>query len=274
MRAVAMSGVRMLFGGCGNDLVATLEHIDDSSECPSRSEAPVRRRWLQLLACSAALVAALTVSPVTAQANPGAVVHPGMEVRQDTNVCTLGYVDPATRVGFTAGHCRGHGTVTDRDGRFIGNLAIFRDNTPDGSTVATDHQISDWEAIALAPDVQLNNVLPGGRTLVEDKSVVPTQGLAICHFGIVTGESCGTIEAVNNGWFTMTNGVVSQKGDSGGPVYVVTPDGRAVIIGMFNSTWGQFPAAVSWDAASRQAREDVMRVTAADLGNPGLLPAG
>jgi len=73
-------------------------------------------------------------------------------------------------------------------------------------------------------------------------------GQRVCHFGVATGESCGTVEAVNNGWFTMANGVVSQKGDSGGPVYVPTDDGRAAIVGMFNSTWGQFPAAVSWQA--------------------------
>jgi hypothetical protein len=227
-----------------------------------------------VLAAVAGPMVALSVLPLSAQADPGVVVYPGMEIRQDMNVCTLGFVDPQRRVAFTAGHCRGHGQVADRSGRAIGNLAIFRDNTPDGSTVATDHQISDWEAIALAPDVELNNVLPGGRMLVEDSGVVPQQGMAVCHFGVVTGESCGTIQDVNNGWFTMANGVVSQKGDSGGPVYVQTPDGRAVIIGMFNSTWGQFPAAVSWEAASRQAREDVMQVTAAELGNPGLLPAG
>ena len=28
---------------------------------------------------------------------------------------------------------------------------MFRDNTPDGATVATDHMISDWEASAFDP---------------------------------------------------------------------------------------------------------------------------
>ena len=82
---------------------------------------------------------------------------------------------------------------------------------------------------------------------------------------MITGESCGNVEAVNNGWFTMANGVVSQKGDSGGPVYVVTPDGRAAIVGMFNSTWGNYPAAVSWQTASQQAREDVVQSASADI---------
>ncbi|MGH3676440.1 MAG: hypothetical protein ACRDU5_12015 [Mycobacterium sp.] len=219
----------------------------------------MHRRWLSVLAAAAAPIVALVVPAGPAPANPGVLVYPGMEIRQDTNVCTLGFVDPAARIAFTAGHCRGSGRVADKDGNVIGTQATFRDNTPDGATIATDHMISDWEAIGLAPDVAVNNILPGGRTLVSDPSIVPQPGRPVCHFGMITGESCGTIEAVNNGWFTMANGIVSQKGDSGGPVYVVTNDGRAVIIGMFNSTWGNYPAAVSWQTASEQARADVVQ---------------
>ena len=219
----------------------------------------MRRHWLRSLVAAAAPILALMIPSAQAHATPGVLVYPGMEIHQGTNVCTLGFVEPGARTAFTAGHCRGDGPVVDRDGKPIGGLAMYRDNTPDGATIATDHQISDWEAINLASDVDLNNILPGGRALVSDPGVVPTPGLPVCHFGVVTGESCGTVEAVNNGWFTMANGVVSQKGDSGGPVYVVTPDGRAAIIGMFNSTWGNFPAAVSWQSASQQAREDVVQ---------------
>ncbi|WP_234816243.1 Rv1815 family serine proteinase [Mycolicibacterium agri] len=200
-----------------------------------------------------------------AHATPGVLVYPGMEIHQGTTVCTLGFVDPGARIAFTAGHCRGDGPVVDNVGNPIGALASFRDNTPDGATVATDHLISDWETISLAPDVMVNDILPGGRVLVSDPAVVPTPGLPICHFGVVTGESCGTIESVNNGWFTMANGVVSQKGDSGGPVYVITPDGRAAIVGMFNSTWGNYPAAVSWQSASQQAREDVVQAASGQI---------
>jgi hypothetical protein len=220
----------------------------------------LRRQWLRSLAAAAVSICALIPAP-PAQATPGVLVYPGMEIHQGSNVCTLGFVDPASRTAFTAGHCRGDGPVVDRDGNPIGTLTSFRDNTPDGATVATDHMISDWEAISLAPDVQVNDILPGGRVLVSDPGVLPAPGLSICHFGVITGESCGSVEAVNNGWFTMANGVVSQKGDSGGPVYVVTPDGRAAIIGMFNSTWGNYPAAVSWQTASQQAREDVVHST-------------
>jgi hypothetical protein len=228
----------------------------------------VPRRWLHLLAAAAASIVALTLPSAPAQADPGVQVYPGMEVIQGTNVCTLGYVEPQARIAFTAGHCRGNGVVRDKDGNFVGNQAFFRDNTPDGATIDTNHQIADWEAISLAPDVQVNNILPGGKQLISDPSVVPAPGLPVCHFGVITGESCGTIQAVYNGWFTMANGVVSQKGDSGGPVYVTTPDGRAAIIGMFNSTWGQFPAAVSWQIASQQAREDVISAASGSIPTP------
>lgn len=215
----------------------------------------MRGRCLSVLATP---FIALAFSSAPASPDPGVAVFPGMEILQGTNVCTLGFVDPQTRMAYTAGHCRGDGTVRDNAGRIVGSQASFRDNTPDGATIDTNHQIADWEAIRLAPDVTLNNILPGGRVLVSDPSVVPSPGLPVCHYGVVTAESCGNVEAVYNGWFTMSNGVVSQKGDSGGPVYFVTPDGRAAIIGMFNSTWGQYPAAVSWQTASQQARGDVV----------------
>lgn len=225
----------------------------------------MRRTLLRAAAAAVAPVVAAVASVPVAHASPGVLVYPGMEILQDSNVCTLGYVDPQMRIAFTAGHCRGSGSVSDRDGNYIGDLAMYQDNTPDGTTIDTDHQISDWEAIALVPGVAVNNILPGGRALVSDPAVGPQPGQPVCHFGVVTGESCGTVAAVNNGWFTMANGVVSQKGDSGGPVYVPTPDGRAIIVGMFNSTWGQFPAAVSWSAARSQASDGVI---AAVVGAP------
>jgi hypothetical protein len=196
-----------------------------------------------------------TGSALVAHADP-VLVFPGMEIHQGNHVCTLGYVDPVLRVAFTAGHCRGDGSVTDKDNNVIGNLATFRDNTPDGTTVAADQQIADYESMVLTNDVAANNILPGGRPLLSDPGLVVTPGEAVCHFGVITGESCGTVEAVNNGWFTIGNGAVSQKGDSGGPVYLTSAAGPAFIVGIFNSKWGEFPAAVSWQTATQQVRED------------------
>lgn len=227
----------------------------------------MRIRRLHVLVATAAAILGCSFAQPPAGATPGVLVHPGMEIRQDVNRCTIGFVDLATRTAFSAGHCHGSGPVNDKDGNLIGHHTLFRDNTPNGMTITTDHMITDWEAIALLPEVQVNDVLPVGRPLVVDPAVVPVAGQRVCHFGVVTGESCGTVEAVNNGWFTMGNGVVSQKGDSGGPVYVPTDDGRALLVGMFNSTWGQFPAAVSWQAADQQLRADILSTSA------GVVPA-
>jgi len=211
-------------------------------------------RVLAVLLGIGATVAGPTV--FAARADP-VLVFPGMEIRQDTHVCTLGYVDPVLRVAFTAGHCRGSGIVTDRGGTVIGRLATFRDNTPNGSTVNTDQVIADYEAIELADDVDVNDVLPDGRHLQAGPDDGLEPGVPVCHFGIVTGETCGTVERVNNGWFTMSRSVRSQQGDSGGPVYALRDGGSARIVGLFNSMWGDYPAAVSWPAISQQVREDV-----------------
>jgi hypothetical protein len=194
--------------------------------------------------------------PVAATADP-ILVFPGMEIHQSGHLCTLGYVDPGLHVAFAAGHCRGDGPVTDKDNHVIGKVATFRDNIPNGAIVGTEQQVSDYESIVLANDVTANNILPGGRVLQSDPGLVVTPGEPVCHFGVVTGETCGTVEAVNNGWFTMGNGAISQKGDSGGPVYIINPFGQALIVGILNSVWGNAPAAVSWQATSQQVRDDV-----------------
>jgi hypothetical protein len=221
------------------------------------------RNLVLAAAAGAALAAAVTPAASADSSVKSVTVFPGMEIRQESTMCTLGFVDPVARIAFSAGHCRGTGPVTDRNGRPIGVVTTSRDNTPDGSVVRVDQVISDYETIALNADVAVNNLLPGGRALVADAVAPMAVGQQVCHFGIVTGESCGTVERINNGWFTMTNGVVSQKGDSGGPVYVPTANGKAVMVGLFNSTWGRLPAAVSWQATGQQLREDSIAVNAA-----------
>ena len=217
----------------------------------------VRRLAMRAFAASVTVASlAPWLPPAPARADP-TLGFPGMEFRQDNRVCTLGYVDPALKIAFSAGHCRGGGAVYDRDHNVIGRLATFRDNTPSGSTVTTDQLISDYEAIVLDDSVTANNILPGGRRLESNPAVSVQPGQAVCHFGVITGETCGTVESVNNGWFTMSHGVLSQKGDSGGPVYLAPDGGPGQIVGIFNSVWGDFPAAVSWRATTEQVREDL-----------------
>jgi len=168
-----------------------------------------------------------------------------MEIRQGSNRCTLGFVDAGRRIAYSAGHCRGSGPVTDADGNPIGVTIDSRTSFHEGAVVSISQVITDDETIQLAPEVTLNDVLPGGRALRIQPGRTVAPGDPVCHFGVATGETCGTVDRANPGWFTMANGVVSQKGDSGGPVYVIDDD-HAVIVGLFNSTWGEYPAAVNW----------------------------
>ncbi len=218
----------------------------------------VYRMALRVLAAGvAALAFAPGLAAAKAHADPVAV-FPGMEILQENRLCTLGYVDQAARIAYTAGHCRSTGNVvTDKNRNVIGHLATFRDDTPSGSTVAVDQAISDYEAIVLDGNVSMNDVLPGGRALVSSPNIALAPGQPICHFGVSTGETCGTVEAVNNGWFTMSHGVLSHPGDSGGPVYLAAPGGPGQVVGIFNSMWGDFPAAVSWRSTSEQVHQDL-----------------
>ena len=147
----------------------------------------VRRLAIRAFAASVSVAAlASWLPPVPAKADPP-LVFPGMEIHQDNRVCTLGYVDPALKIAFTAGHCRGGGAVYDREHNVIGRLATFRDNTPSGTTVATDQVISDYEAIVLDSSVTANNILPGGRRLESEPirgAPARSSGLPFrCHHG-------------------------------------------------------------------------------------------
>ena len=46
-------------------------------------------------------VAALAFPLPAAPAKADVVVYPGMEIRQDNRVCTLGYIDPSLKIAFT-----------------------------------------------------------------------------------------------------------------------------------------------------------------------------
>ena len=143
---------------------------------------------------TSAAVLAVCAPAVNAHADP-VLVFPGMEIHQGPHLCTLGYVDPGMRVAFSAGHCRSDGPVFDKDNKVIGTVATFRDNTPNGAFVNTDQEIADYESIVLAPDVDREQRFARRTHLAVRPGLIVTPGEPICHFGVVTGESCGTVES-------------------------------------------------------------------------------
>ena len=153
-----------------------------------------------------------------AHADPGVLVYPGMEIHQGTNVCTLGYVDTGPRIAFTAGHCRGaRARSPTTPGNPIGTDDCSGTTPRTGATVATDHMISDWEAIASHPTSRSTTSCPAGGcwSPIRASCRARSAGLPLRRGH---RRELRHRRAVNNGWFTMANGVVSQKGDSGGPV--------------------------------------------------------
>src|ERR1700724_4766091 len=75
----------------------------------------VRRLFVRLLAVSAPGSAPLALPSPPAHASP-VPIYPGMEIHQDTNLCTLGYVEPNLRIAVTAGDRPGMRGGTHRGG--------------------------------------------------------------------------------------------------------------------------------------------------------------
>lgn len=142
-------------------------------------------------------------------------------------------------------------------------------NLPTGGAIGPGDVVSDYEGITFAPGVVLSSNLPNGLVLRMRQNVGPEPGLPVCLMGSVSGETCGKVDVINNGWFTMTD-LGGQHGDSGGPVYTITQPGQALLVGIYSLRWGGKPAAMSWSAISAQMQSQlVAQMPAAGPGNGG-----
>ena len=199
-----------------------------------------------IVAAVAAAVAALLV-PIPASAGPAMMAYPGMAITQGDSACAIGFIDTRRRIA----HCATGQTVTDQAGRPIGVVALSEHNRAGQKRTGPRDSVIDYQVIALNSNVQATNQLgPNGtRPLITEPGVKPKPGMKVCQLGPVTGSSCGTIEAVNDGWFTMAPGsMTSQHGDSGAPVYTYTTASgpKPVIVGILRGLNGGQVAAVSW----------------------------
>ncbi|CAN3131882.1 hypothetical protein ACNUDN_29430 [Mycobacterium sp. smrl_JER01] len=203
-----------------------------------------------IVAAVAAAVAALLV-PIPASAGPAMMAYPGMAIAQGDSACAIGFIDTRRRIAYSAGHCATTQTVTDQAGRTIGVVALSEHNRAGHKRTGPRDSVIDYQVIALNSNIQATNQLgPNGtRPLITEPGVKPKPGMKVCQLGPATGSSCGTIEAVNDGWFTMAPGsMTSQHGDSGAPVYTYTTASgpKPVIVGILRGLNGGQVAAVSW----------------------------
>jgi hypothetical protein len=202
--------------------------------------------------------------PARSAADPGVTVFPGMEMYQDDTACTVGFVETRLRIALTAGQCRGGSTVTDSHQQVLGAVVQAHRNTAEGAAADGSVQSVEYEVIALAPNVTASDVLPTGRQLQSTPSLRAELALPVCRFEASNGQTCGRISAVGNGRFVIAD-MAPGDSESGGPVYALTEDNRAVIVGLLKGMGGSMPEAESWQAVMQQLYID----SHADAHAPG-----
>lgn len=202
-------------------------------------------------------LALLTQTP-PAHAATTAFAYPGMTIIQGHSKCTLAYIDTAQRIGYSAGHCDASPTVSDEDGNPIGTVTDSQDNHAGITFTHNSDVVIDYETISINPTVNITNMLGPAltRPIVTEQGITPQAGMHVCHRGAATPCSCGDIDQVYDGWFTMkTDTMTSEHGDSGGPVYTYTAAGgdKPVIVGILRGLHANKVAAVSWPDTLRYA---------------------
>lgn len=150
--------------------------------------------------------------------------------------CTAGFL-VHTRDGrpglLSAGHCNkpgGPGTVTVHHGGLYSYPVV-------GTFAESVYGGNDWNDY----DIGLIAIDDAGKIpLSSDVDGHPVIGLAdrvgvgdtLCHFGIRSGgPACGPVVAIEANKVRFT--APGKCGDSGGPVYLVRPDGTAEAVGIY-----------------------------------------
>lgn len=185
-----------------------------------------------------------------AHADAGATVFPGMQIRQGDTACMVGFVQTRLHVALTTGQCDDGPLVNDRDGRLVGAVMLARRQVGVDASANAVLPV-EYEVIMLAPDVAATDVLPTGRRLREASALDAQQGLPVCQFRVSAGQRCGSIGPVSNGRFTIADMAVDNR-DFGGPVYALTDDGAAVVVGLYEGMWRSTPELETWQAVMRQ----------------------
>ena len=187
-------------------------------------------RLTSALVALALTVMALASAPVAAALTS---ISPGDELdgvgARGTARCTLGYAftDPATGVSYaiTAGHCNaGHSSyVLDRTTGALGHFALTVASPED--PLADDYGLIDFGS---NHSQRVMYGMPiGGISAPDPRN-------AVCHDGIRTGVVCGSFGGRLVGRQYLTTGMAqSIPGDSGGPVWQLSADNTATVIGIW-----------------------------------------
>jgi hypothetical protein len=182
-------------------------------------------RWLRVLALLGALLAVATEVAGSAVAVVG--VTPGIHVQDQNGGCTAGFAAVGNDGSYyllTSGHCDAHDGATWTYGQDV----------PLGTITASENGGGQHDAavIRLDPTVGVPSGDVGGRYVVRDVLSGPQihVGMPFCKIGSVSGETCGTVKAVNGN--VVEASVYSLNGDSGSPGFVKNADGTVSAVGI------------------------------------------
>lgn len=170
--------------------------------------------------------------PPSPAITPGAGLVVSNAADTDGDTCTAGWLvhDAAGKpLMLTAGHCDMGGKVAMKwttTGAYE-TIGSFEQSVHEGN-VGDD---ADFGVVALN-----NGAIPGDvrvldRRPVEGVTDAIKVGDVLCKYGLTTGRTCGAVLETPTASKVRFD-AASAHGDSGGPVYLIEPDGDAVAVGI------------------------------------------
>lgn len=200
----------------------------------------------------------IIIAAATMQSDPhvGITLAQGEVIYTQNATCTAGYIDPDTRTLYIAGHCGKNGEVVyNSKGQKLGTLISgYRD----GSTVSRNDigtvKLGEW-------------VINQGNTFSGDNHVAPRDIAphdTVCSYSTrQTQVLCGEVIDVDDTVIVTERRAGGIPGDSGGPSWVLNPDGSpkgfaGVYIGFWEPTEAGF---VSVATPNTKGNDDIVITT-------------
>jgi len=138
--------------------------------------------------------------------------------------CTLGFnaVGSGATYGIIPGHCADVGSSWSAD---VGGSRVNVGTTSGSSFPSNDYGVVRYTNTSVSYPGEVKG--SGGAPVDITGAVDPSPGMALCHYGRVSGYHCGTVQAVNvtvnfpegvvSGLFRSN--ICSEPGDNGGPAF-------------------------------------------------------
>lgn len=148
-----------------------------------------------------------------------------------TGLCTLGYVDKATRRALYAGHCsKEDSNDWQRGGKSGEDVVVYDYESRQRIGYVEKNDFSgdlmdgtDFAVIKLYDDVEIGENTYSGDKWIKDFDTQVVPGKRICSYGAKTKQvTCTVIKKVYPDTYRIRLGIegAGQKGDSGGPLWI------------------------------------------------------